>query len=311
MMGVFHSVDALDDPLDFGPLHPQGLYYNPLPDYDVKVVKRLIKEGRLAPFYQGYSEVPDIRNGSQVDLLTSASHGLIHSNSTNNNNNSNNNNNKNSSMLAMTARRMSLFLASHIPENVQKYVLYKDTVECPICFLFYPPFINRTRCCGKVICTECFLQLKRSVDSPSLPIPCPFCIQPHLGIVRVPPPWSLHYASFCNRRADYLHDQQMGKRKRLYIYDPDVVLVDHVRPNWQEIFGSSSKNNISSNGTTRRTIVRPLRTSVPSSMTDFVSDVSSFMNSLNDPPEESLVMEYLRSNSSSLTRREITEKESP
>lgn len=50
-------------------------------------------------------------------------------------------------------------------------------------------------------------------------------MQSHLGVIRVPPPWSLHYASFCKRRSDFLQGQETGKRKRLYIYDPDVVLV--------------------------------------------------------------------------------------
>ncbi|CAO3592713.1 unnamed protein product [Absidia cylindrospora] len=205
-------------------------------------------------------------------------------------------------MLAMASQRMGLLLARHIPETVQKYVLYKDTVECPICFLFYPPFINHTRCCDKLICTDCFLQLKRSADSPSLAIHCPFCMQPHLGVIRVPPPWSLHYASFGKRRSEYLRDQEMGKRKRLYIFDPDVVLVDHVRPDWQENIGSSSRNT-SSNGSTRRTVVRPLQTAIASATNDLASDVSSSMDSTDDLPEESFVMEYLRSNATAMANQ--------
>ncbi|XP_075476329.1 E3 ubiquitin-protein ligase DA2L isoform X1 [Primulina tabacum] len=34
-----------------------------------------------------------------------------------------------------------------------------DLEECPICFLFYPS-LNRSRCCTKGICTECFLQMR-------------------------------------------------------------------------------------------------------------------------------------------------------
>ncbi|CAO3660081.1 unnamed protein product [Rhizopus stolonifer] len=63
--------------------------------------------------------------------------------------------------------------------------------ECPICFLFYPPNMNKTRCCHKAICTECFLQLKRS--SPLIPAVCPFCVQPNLGVLYLPPPWSKRY----------------------------------------------------------------------------------------------------------------------
>lgn len=30
--------------------------------------------------------------------------------------------------------------------------------ECPICMMFYP-VMNTSRCCGKRVCTECFLQV--------------------------------------------------------------------------------------------------------------------------------------------------------
>lgn len=44
--------------------------------------------------------------------------------------------------------------------------------ECPICFLCYPS-LNRSRCCRKGICTECFLQMK--VPNSTRPTQCPFC----------------------------------------------------------------------------------------------------------------------------------------
>ncbi|XP_042390570.1 E3 ubiquitin-protein ligase GW2-like isoform X1 [Zingiber officinale] len=47
-----------------------------------------------------------------------------------------------------------------------------DLEECPICFWYYPS-LNRSRCCMKEICTECFLQMKPpNVTRPTL---CPFC----------------------------------------------------------------------------------------------------------------------------------------
>ncbi|XP_047056840.1 E3 ubiquitin-protein ligase GW2-like [Lolium rigidum] len=45
-------------------------------------------------------------------------------------------------------------------------------VECPICFYFYPT-LNQSKCCGKGICTECFLQLMPSKASKA--VHCPFC----------------------------------------------------------------------------------------------------------------------------------------
>ncbi|KAL1813004.1 hypothetical protein ACET3Z_023069 [Daucus carota] len=47
-----------------------------------------------------------------------------------------------------------------------------DLEECPICFLFYPS-LNRSRCCMKGICTECFLQMK--TPNSARPTQCPFC----------------------------------------------------------------------------------------------------------------------------------------
>ncbi|XP_010540125.1 PREDICTED: uncharacterized protein LOC104813978 isoform X2 [Tarenaya hassleriana] len=47
-----------------------------------------------------------------------------------------------------------------------------DLEECLICFLYYPS-LNRSRCCMKSICTECFLQMKN--PNSARPTQCPFC----------------------------------------------------------------------------------------------------------------------------------------
>ncbi|KAK5073567.1 SNF1-interacting protein [Lithohypha guttulata] len=94
--------------------------------------------------------------------------------------------------------------------------LYKDASECPICFLYYPPYLNTTRCCEQPICSECFVQIKRPDPHPpehNDPDPnappvseeerqaqaegmlvsevatCPYCKQPEFGITYVPPPF--------------------------------------------------------------------------------------------------------------------------
>ncbi|MCO5573857.1 hypothetical protein L7F22_027632 [Adiantum nelumboides] len=48
--------------------------------------------------------------------------------------------------------------------------------ECPICFLFFPS-LNRSRCCLKSLCTECYLQIKASGYAPFAN--CPFCKTPN------------------------------------------------------------------------------------------------------------------------------------
>ncbi|XP_078431499.1 E3 ubiquitin-protein ligase DA2-like isoform X2 [Wolffia australiana] len=54
-----------------------------------------------------------------------------------------------------------------------------DREECPICFLYYPS-LNRSRCCMKGICTECFLQMKPSRSTRSTQ--CPFCKRLNYGV---------------------------------------------------------------------------------------------------------------------------------
>jgi len=54
--------------------------------------------------------------------------------------------------------------------------LGRELEECPICFLFYTGGLNRSLCCRKGICTECFLQ----IQPPTGTAVCPFCNREHL-----------------------------------------------------------------------------------------------------------------------------------
>ena len=48
--------------------------------------------------------------------------------------------------------------------------------ECPICFLWYEVGLNRSACCRKGLCTECFLQMNiQEVSGGLLGQMCPFC----------------------------------------------------------------------------------------------------------------------------------------
>ncbi|KAF9577379.1 SNF1-interacting protein, partial [Lunasporangiospora selenospora] len=48
---------------------------------------------------------------------------------------------------------------------------------------YYPRNINRTRCCDKPMCTECFVQLKRLESAPTESPACPYCVEPHFGVI--------------------------------------------------------------------------------------------------------------------------------
>lgn len=53
-------------------------------------------------------------------------------------------------------------LDMHLPSDSLKLYLYKDGVECPICFLYFPKNLNYSKCCQQPICTECFVLIKRA-----------------------------------------------------------------------------------------------------------------------------------------------------
>jgi DNA-directed RNA polymerase subunit RPC12/RpoP len=53
--------------------------------------------------------------------------------------------------------------------------------ECPICFCNYDE-INRTTCCEKEICTECYLQLKPPQKNAN--VSCPYCVGQRLKVER-------------------------------------------------------------------------------------------------------------------------------
>lgn len=87
--------------------------------------------------------------------------------------------------------------------------LYREPSECPICFLYYPPYLNKTRCCDQPICSECFVQIKRPDPHPpeheqpgeerppeeeaemlvSEVASCPFCVTPEFGVTYDSPPF--------------------------------------------------------------------------------------------------------------------------
>lgn len=148
--------------------------------------------------------------------------------------------------------------------------LYKDAAECPICFMFYPPYLNKTRCCDQSICSECFVQIKRAdphppehhgdAESPPAeepqdeiqlvcePAACPFCVQPEFGVSYEPPPFRrglvynqtgrnpLGNATSAMSSTSSLNSPvtSPGRRRAtsLAVNDKTVVTTDMVRPDW-------------------------------------------------------------------------------
>ncbi|KAK4865636.1 hypothetical protein LT330_009069 [Penicillium expansum] len=120
---------------------------------------------------------------------------------------------KHNSQTDLTPRELQLPKDPFVNGQPIEVNLYKDASECPICFLYYPPYLNRTRCCDQPICSECFVQIKRpdphppehgepNANAPSVegeqpestesqlvsePSACPFCVQPEFGVTYAPP----------------------------------------------------------------------------------------------------------------------------
>ncbi|KXG53938.1 uncharacterized protein PGRI_009880 [Penicillium griseofulvum] len=130
---------------------------------------------------------------------------------------------KQNSQTDLTPRELQLPKDPFVNGQPIEVYLYKDASECPICFLYYPPYLNRTRCCDQPICSECFVQIKRpdphppehgepNANAPSAegeqpesaesqlvsePSACPFCVQPEFGVTYLPPSFrrGLSYAA--------------------------------------------------------------------------------------------------------------------
>lgn len=147
-------------------------------------------------------------------------------------------------------------------QPVEAY-LYKDASECPICFMYYPPYLNKTRCCDQPICSECFVQIKRPDPHPpeheqpgqqrppeeeaeqlvSEVAACPFCVTPEFGVTYDPPAFrrGLTYANPRNALSNPTSATSSstslagGNRRRatsLSANSPQVITTDRVRPDW-------------------------------------------------------------------------------
>ncbi|TAQ90582.1 hypothetical protein B7494_g1113 [Chlorociboria aeruginascens] len=121
---------------------------------------------------------------------------------------------KNTSSADMVPREIRLPRDPFVNGQAMEVFLYKNSLECPICFMYYPPYLNKTRCCDQPICSECFVQIKRpdphfpehdhnDPSHPALPqedqaepeslvsepSTCPYCQQAEFGVLYEPPPF--------------------------------------------------------------------------------------------------------------------------
>lgn len=195
----------IDETVDFGSLSPQGVYTGPQ-DWNQQVVGHLIVDRKLAPFYRPLEEYDEswddehimaARRGNPdgpVSLPLDSSAPA-------------------SSSVSKFHHHKNSSRAGKEPFRPTEASVYRGAIECPICFLvrplllplvsytlaegallqYYPPNINRSRCCDQAICTECFVQIKRAEPTTthlvSEPASCPYCVQENFGVTYAPPVW--------------------------------------------------------------------------------------------------------------------------
>uniref|UniRef100_A0A0W0FUL8 Uncharacterized protein n=1 Tax=Moniliophthora roreri TaxID=221103 RepID=A0A0W0FUL8_MONRR len=175
-----------DETVDFGFLTPQGVYTGPR-DWNQTIVTQLICQRKLAPFYRPLEDYDESWTDEQI-LAARKEPQDPEASPDSSRNDSPQPTHSGTSKSSHNKRQSSLKDPSK-PEAA----IYRGAVECPICFLYYPPNINHSRCCDQAICTECFVQIKRSEPTTthlvSEPAACPYCVQENFGIVYSPPPW--------------------------------------------------------------------------------------------------------------------------
>lgn len=230
---LLNLIVRYEENVDGGYLAPHGIYKLDL-DYNTDIVRGLIVDRRLAPFFtplqdfdsswtddevatiasqlplhaidQAYSdeEEPDDADNHKIHLLANyfrrqeqkkRVQELV------------------ASMKEVQKKHEDEFMAAkqaakpdaNVPSRELLLRLYRNSSECPICFLYFPPHLNVSRCCGQPICSECFVQIKRLEPHPphddvsnenrsELPhtliseyANCPFCAMPNFGVMYTPP----------------------------------------------------------------------------------------------------------------------------
>lgn len=136
-----------DQTVDHGALLPHGIYHGAPQDYDYRVVRKLISERRLAPFYKGLSDEPIFEDTAEdestalsptltdpLPMTLSVGHKKPDSLGKSRERTFSNNSSMYSSMASETLKLKQKLETERKKLFVEKK-LYKDAVECPICFL--------------------------------------------------------------------------------------------------------------------------------------------------------------------------------
>ncbi|GAA5830299.1 hypothetical protein JCM11251_001297 [Rhodosporidiobolus azoricus] len=258
--------------VDGGFLEPQSLLYNHV-DYSRPAVHKLIADKKLSPFYLGLLDFEDDWDVEQIvqalgeaeqqatqnlkDALAAATESANEADAQQLNAPPGTRKHKE----AVQAHNIAVFHRVRLAEllkqrekrgggglqsssKAEQSKLYKArAIECPICFLYYPPNMVHTRCCDQALCTECFVQIKRADPTPthleSEPAACPFCTETNFGCVYQKPapvrPTVQQSASGASGSSDMSGTAPVPKprRKSFAHTEKEVVTTDMIHPDWE------------------------------------------------------------------------------
>ncbi|SCV68986.1 BQ2448_2006 [Microbotryum intermedium] len=265
------DVPLSDKTVDGGTLEPSShLFASSVQDYSRPVVHRLILERRLAPFHLGLDDYEDEWTVERIlealdeaelqaarklhDAHASAVEAVIEAEATMQTTPLGSTRKSKDSQLAVahaTIHRERLAelikhcerrAAANRPHreaarhDLAKQYLSK-AVECPICFLYYPPPMVHTRCCDQPICTECFVQIKRAEPTTthleSEPAACPFCMEPNFGCIYTKEMNDSNGSASSFSIVAGVAGEQKRRRKSFAHTEKEVVTTDQVHPDWE------------------------------------------------------------------------------
>lgn len=289
----YEMITDPSETVDGGFLFPQGVYNGPQ-DFKVSVVRELIIRRKMAPFYKGVDGVDPLCSDKEllaalninipsdsetlIDCITDNESVVIEHNTvakniilntkcisskSNSSDPAIDNDNESdpaadgdtdSGSGAESSNTVnSVSSAALDPE--QQIWLYRNTSECPICFLEYPR-LNNTNCCGYDICTECFVQIKRNPPHPphansdhcaadvlelnSEPAACPFCCHTDFGVVFEAPPFEWGIPSTIDPLPN-CKDVKSIVDEAADPHAPFVIKVDTIRPDWGDKLASARR----------------------------------------------------------------------
>ncbi|TIA88830.1 hypothetical protein E3P99_02369 [Wallemia hederae] len=226
------AVDHVDGGTVFP--HPDSVYFNAQQDWDKDVVRHLIIHRKLAPFYKGLNDYSE--DMTDLDILQQKYNGNPPQNSPT----------ASPQAQVKSPRRSASTSSNQLKKPAINFetIIYKNAQECPICFLFYPSNQNRSRCCDQPLCTDCFVQIKRSEPTTthleSEPAACPYCAQDNFGITYTPPHWRTGNGASPSQELNMdklLNEEpvqtQRPRRKSISADSSDVVTTDTIRPDWK------------------------------------------------------------------------------